>query len=274
MSKRITVPVSHFIAQVEQIAAEYPAYKLGHDGSDGFCDCIGLVRGALKRAGANPTNLRGTNQAARKSIVNLHQVKKAADLQLGQVVLKVRDADDPDYRLPDKYRKGGKSYNGDLTNYTHIGVVSGISPLRITHMTSPTATHDSRLGKWIYAGDLPWVTASDTDTGGVKMVVKAENGSPVRVRTCPGGDTITKLPVGTQVEVITSGPEWSVIRYPGGSGYIMTSFLGVEGAPDPDDSGTVDLITVQLPGSTIQLTMSTDQATALRDALVAKVGRG
>ena len=274
MSRIVTVPVSLFLQCVKQIADEKPRYKLGHDGSDGLCDCIGLIRGALNRAGANPTNMRGTNEAARKSIRNLHRIKKVADLQLGQVVLKVRDMDDPDYPLPSKYRVGGKSYNGDLTNYTHIGVVSQIGPLRITHMTSPTAQHDTRLGKWIYAGDLPWVSSDESGGERMKATVTSENGGPVRVRTCPGGDTITKLPVGTQVEVITSGPEWSVIRYPGGSGYIMTSFLGAEGAPDPDGSGTVDLITVQLPDSTIQLTMSTDQATALRDALVAKVGRG
>lgn len=261
MSKRITVPVTLFIDQVEQIAAERPAYKVGHDGSDGLCDCIGLVRGALKRAGANPTNMRGTNEAARKSIRNLHRIKKVADLQLGQVVLKVRDMDDPDYPLPSKYRVGGSAYNGDLTNYTHIGVVPRTSPLCITHMTSPTAQHDTKLGKWCYAGDLPWVTADD-ESGGEHMTAKvvSENGGPVRLRVAPGGDTITKLPVGTQVKILTSGPEWSVIQYAGGTGYIMTAFLDIAGEEDRPD--------------TITVTMTVAQAEELVQQIVNQIGRG
>lgn len=266
MSKIIAVPVSLFLSMVEQIAAEKPAYKLGHDGSDGLCDCIGLVRGALKRAGANPTNMRGTNEAARKSICNLNRIHKTTDLQLGQVVLKIRDKDDPDYPLPSKYREGGNAYNGDLTNYTHIGVVSGISPLRITHMTSPTARHDTRLGKWRYAGDLPWIT-TDTDTGGVHMTAKisADNGQPVRVRMAPGGDTITKLPVGTEVEIITSGPEWSVIQYSGGTGYIMTEFLNIE-------NGSSETVAA---GITVTFSVEeAEQIVKLADKIVNQIGRG
>ena len=261
MSKRITVPVSLFLQCVEQIADEKPRYKLGHDGSDGLCDCIGLIRGALNRAGANPTNMRGTNQAARKSIRNLHPIARISDLKLGQVVLKVRDADDPDYPLPSKYRKGGKSYTGDTKNYTHIGVVSGISPLRITHMTTPTVQHDAKLGKWCRVGDLPWVVP-DTESGGEHMTAKviSENGGPVRLRTAPGGDTITKLPVGTPVEILTSGPEWSVIQYAGGTGYIMTAFLDIAGEEDRPD--------------TITVTMTVAQAEELVQQIVNQIGRG
>ena len=40
-----------FIAQVEAIAQASPVYRPGGDGSDGTCDCIGLVIGAIRRAG-------------------------------------------------------------------------------------------------------------------------------------------------------------------------------------------------------------------------------
>ena len=266
MYKSKTVPVDLFVSMVEQIASENPVYQLGHDGSDGKCDCIGLVRGALKRAGLNPTNLRGTNQAARKSIRNLHKIDKSAVLQLGQVVLKVRDADDPDYPLPSTYRKGGSSYNGDLTNYTHIGVVTQSSPLRITHMTSPEAQHDTKIGNWKYAGDIPWLTSKAGGTQMTKARVKADNGLPVRVRTDPGGSTITKLPVGTQVEIITSDPEWSAIQYDGGTGYIMTSFLAID---DQDQEQQSD--------ESISIVLTRTQAEALvqiADAIIAMIGRG
>jgi uncharacterized protein YraI len=264
MYKSKTVTVDLFVSMVEQIASESPTYQLGHDGSDGKCDCIGLVRGALKRAGANPTNLRGTNQAARKAIRNLHRIKKVADLKLGQVVLKVRDADDPDYPLPDKYRKGGSAYNGDLTNYTHIGTVTRVSPLRITHMTSPTAQRDSRLGKWIYAGDLPWVS-NVQEANMTAAKVYAPNGKPVNFRRSPGGALIGKVPVGTQVEVIESGPVWSTIQYGDQQGYMMTEFLATDQGQE------------QQPNESINLVLTRPQAEALvqiADVITAMIGRG
>ena len=43
-----TVSVGAFLVKAEEIAAENPRYdsKGGHDGCDGYCDCIGLVIGA------------------------------------------------------------------------------------------------------------------------------------------------------------------------------------------------------------------------------------
>jgi hypothetical protein len=35
-----------FLCNVDKIAAEDPDYQLGHDGSDGKCDCIGLLLAA------------------------------------------------------------------------------------------------------------------------------------------------------------------------------------------------------------------------------------
>ena len=43
--------VQDFLREVEAIQDERPQYKLGHDGSDGYCDCIGLVIGAMRRNG-------------------------------------------------------------------------------------------------------------------------------------------------------------------------------------------------------------------------------
>ena len=43
------VHMQSWLNKVDEIAAEGPSYKLGHDGSDGTCDCIGAIR----RAGAS-----------------------------------------------------------------------------------------------------------------------------------------------------------------------------------------------------------------------------
>lgn len=44
------VHMDAWLCKVDEIAAEGPSYKLGHDGSDGSCDCIGLIIGAIRRA--------------------------------------------------------------------------------------------------------------------------------------------------------------------------------------------------------------------------------
>lgn len=48
-----------FLEKVQEITASKPTYKLGHDGSDGTCDCIGLIIGAIRRAGGSWTGTHG-----------------------------------------------------------------------------------------------------------------------------------------------------------------------------------------------------------------------
>ena len=106
------ISAEKYVEGVESIYVEKPKYETGHDGSDGLCDCIGMCRGGLKRGGATDvTNMRGTNQAARKTIRNLQKIASSAQLKAGDVVLKTRDKDDKSMPLPDKYRKGGSEYD-------------------------------------------------------------------------------------------------------------------------------------------------------------------
>ena len=48
----LAIPVNTFLERVEEIAREKPRYRKGGSGRDGTCDCIGLIIGALRRAGA------------------------------------------------------------------------------------------------------------------------------------------------------------------------------------------------------------------------------
>ena len=150
-----------YVDGVESIYVEKPSYQLGHDGSDGKCDCIGMCRGGLERAGVDDVSgMRGTNYAARHTIKNMAKIESEDQLMLGDVVLKTRDKDDKNMPLPDQYRKGGSDYSKEWgeTNFTHIGTVTHVHPLEITHMTSPTAKKDTSLKGWSYFGELPWVT--------------------------------------------------------------------------------------------------------------------
>ena len=235
------ISVKKYVEGVNSIYVEQPSYQLGHDGSDGTCDCIGMSRGGLKRGGATDvTGMSGTNYAARKTIRNLEKIQEASQLCLGDVVLKIRDKDDPDMPLPDRYRKGGSDYSSKWgeTNFTHIGTVTKVNPLEITHMTSPMAKKDTKLGKWAYAGQLPWVSA-DADAPEEPEIpedpaewatVWADKGKTVKMRAKPSTSCrlYWDVPIGSQVMVTEPGDTWSGIIWAGQAGYMMSKYLYTE----------------------------------------------
>lgn len=53
--------IDEFLTNVRRIQAADPRYRLGRDGSDGYCDCIGLVIGAIRRSGGQWRGIHGTN---------------------------------------------------------------------------------------------------------------------------------------------------------------------------------------------------------------------
>ena len=200
-------------------------------------------------------NFRGTNQAARKTIEDMKPIKSVNELELGCVVLKTRDKDDKSMPLPNKYRKGGSEYDpvwGE-TNFTHIGTVTRLHPLEITHMTSPTAKKDTSMGNWKYSGWLPWVIRKedpaedpDEDPETEWATVVAESGSTVKMRAKPSTSCrlYWDVPVGSQVIVDEIGTPWSKITWAGQTGYMMTKFLLF------GDEAIKDIYTVTITGLT------------------------
>lgn len=227
------ISVEKFVSNVNSVYKKKPQYKLGCDGFD-FCDCIGMIKRALKMAGIAPEGLSGTNYAARYTIKNLKRVTSVSQLDIGDVVLKVADINHPSWPLPAKYRKGGSNYTGDLNNYSHIGTVTNTNPLEITHMTSPTAKKDTALGKWCYVGQLPHVEYTD------KVVVKVEYATVIggslnmRKDSDQKADKITSIPNGSKVAVIEKGSVWCKAVYNAYTGYVMTKFLKFESDSEDD----------------------------------------
>ena len=230
--------VDTFLQGVEAIYREHPAYERGHDGSDGKCDCIGLVKGSLRRGGVTPKGLKGTNYAARYTIKGFRKISKVQDLVLGAVVLKAVEPGDQYYDLPDEYKEGGANYNGDLLDYNHIGVVTSINPLIITHMTSPTAKKDEKLGKWKYTGWLPQVDDQpgpgpdpDPPTPAEETAkVWAPSGSTVNMRKGPSTSKalVERVPIGAEVIILEKEPEWCQVKWKNNIGWMMTQFLVFE----------------------------------------------
>ena len=238
-----------FLEKVQEIADSKPSYKLGHDGSDGTCDCIGLIIGAIRRAGGKWPGTHGSNYAARFAVGGMMRNVSAADLEPGWLVFKALGPMDAGYDLPDKYRAGGAAYTGDVMDYYHVGIVTGVEPLAITHCTKgggvDGVTVDTQQGDWRYAALCTMVDYSDSDGGGEDMeerraVVVSGDGNPVKLRSTPSTDKpyLAKVPVGTVVEVMQDAQGWAQVRLPSGQvGYMMTKFLEFEGAEDVPESG-------------------------------------
>lgn len=141
---------SEFLAQVKVIAGLHPRYRLGRKGDDGYCDCIGLIIGAVERCGGEWGGIHGSNWAARNRVQGLSLFRRASALSVGELVFKGRQEGESGYDLPDRY-----SSHPDQIDYYHVGVVLSVSPLVIVHCTSPGGIkRDTRLRDWEYRGAL------------------------------------------------------------------------------------------------------------------------
>lgn len=246
------VSAEAYVDKVNEIYREDPEYVTGKDGSNRQCDCIGMCRGALARAGATGVhNMRGTNNCVRNVDLNLQELHDLGLLKFGDIVMRTRDKDDKNMPLPDQYRVGGSEYDPKWgeTNFTHIGSVTKVNPLEVTHMTDPHAKKDmdlKSLNRWAWYGQLPWVESGDTPGPGPEppdpkkyAEVYAENGKPVKMRAKPSTNCglYDELPVGTIVEVAGTSGDWTKVNYGLRKGwYIMSKFLifGDEPSDEPD----------------------------------------
>lgn len=234
-----------FVDACMDIVQARPTYLNGRS-STTECDCIGMVKYGLRKNGVT-LSTTGTNWTFRNQVDNIREITSAKVLKVGDVVFKRKRPGESGYRLPDKYKKGGAGYNGDLNDYNHIGVVKSVNPLRIIHMTSPTAKTDTSIGKWKYAADLKAkylepvpdvepvkaedpVPASDSDSLGitVRATVTSENGKPVKLRQKASTDcrVYDELPVGTEVIVNSYRDDWCMVSYGiRKKWFMMTKFL-------------------------------------------------
>lgn len=223
-----------FVYAVSCIADSKPTYRLGGKGADGTCDCIGLIIGAVERCGVSWTGIHGSNWAARNATTGLVQVTNSDDLCMGDIVYKARTPGSNGYSLPSRY-----DGDPDQRDYYHVGVVTSVKPLEITHCTTGGGVDgikvDTSLGKWTYRGRLSLIegedeTATDASTAliqpGDNAVVTAQSGKTVNLRESAnkGSKLIRRIPLGTEVEVLDVADGWARVRVPV-EGYIMTDYL-------------------------------------------------
>jgi len=234
--------VTKFMEKINLIFNSNPKRREPGDGSDGYCDCIGLIIGAIRRLGLKWPGIHGSNYAARNEITNLKPIKSQSELEVGDVVLKAVSNTHKNWNLPTRYRKGGKYYTGDLNDYYHAGVVASTNPFKIKHMSSKM-TVDTKINvtyPWNYYGKLTRLidASSDIPTPAPeptpvmkKAIVVAQKGSTVNMRRSPSKNAaiMIRIPLGKTVTVVSPGEEWCQITYDKFTGYMMSEFLDIVG---------------------------------------------
>lgn len=132
-------------------------------------DCSGAWVRCYKKHGYSI--LHGSNSIFRKECSSTGEINSKSDLKVGMMVFKNRF----DGKEPEKYQGDG------LGNFYHIGAVTSINPLVITHATSPNAKQDtkfnSNMNGWTHWGignkvELTEVTETDATEGGNEIVVE------------------------------------------------------------------------------------------------------
>lgn len=232
------INIAKFIERCEEVIKAKPVYTLGASNLS-KCDCIGMIKYSF-RMNHVTFSTTGTNDTFRTKVINIRTINSPSVLKVGDVVFKARKPGESGYNLPSKYKPGGSGYNGDLTDYTHIGVVKSINPLRIIHMTSPTAKTDCSIGsglsRWRFAADMKpqYINYSTEPSEEPKPVISktalviAQSGRWVKMRSSP--TTLCKLydevPVGAIVKVTGTSGDWTQIDYGKRKGwFMMTKFL-------------------------------------------------
>lgn len=233
------ISLDRFLSCVRENVSRIHGYESGHDGSDGKSDCIGLIIGALALAGFKWPGVHGSNWAARNAMETFGYIAGAGEMFLGEIVYKAREPGEADYALPDRYKD-----SGDLRDYYHVGVVTCIDPLCITHCTSVEGgiQRDGKQGAWRWGGMLKYV---DYAEGGGDMsypaIVTAKSGKTVNLRAKPDKKSviIARVPVGTLVQatVCESTPEWRKVEANGKTGYMMAEFLRPTDGDQPEPEG-------------------------------------
>jgi uncharacterized protein YraI len=212
------IPLKAFLSAIQENTARITHYLSGGDGRDGGCDCIGLIIGAIRLAGGTWNGTHGSNYAARSEMTAFGRV---SDLYLGEVVYKAKSPTDSGYALPDRY-KG----SGDLLDYYHVGVVTNVNPLIITHCTGVSGgiKEDNQPGQWKYGGQLKMVDYNDVL---YDAIVTAATGRTVNLRANPSeNSTILKaVPIGSDIQVYEEKGDWSRVKWNYWDGWMMNKFI-------------------------------------------------
>lgn len=257
------IPLSKFLNGCKRNAARIKGYKLGCNGSNGLSDCIGFPIGALALEGQKWNGTHGSNYAARYRTRNLRRITSASQLKLGELVYKHNEPGTAAWEksFPKSTYKG----HPDQNDYYHVGVVTSVNPLEISHCSGGGMHYDTSLGKWDYAGECTLVDYSASGstsvvtpvaevisetavTGPGKAVVDVPDDTTVNIRSAASTSSkvLVKANEGTVLEVLSVSGSWARVNYSFekvGTGYIMSKFIGQDSTVDVPNDTTVNVRT-------------------------------
>ena len=216
----------------EQMMDEHWAYAWGK-AEKGLVDCAGAFPYLYKQHGLSLYH--GSNAIARSEAVALLPISAAKP---GMLAFKARASTEKGYALPNKYKPGGKSYNGDLLDYYHIGLVDATGKQVLNAASQEIGFTRSPLSAskgWdcvAYARRIDYGEVKTGDDTMQTMVVTADSGSTVNLRSRPdkSAAVLAKVPIGETVQVLTISCGWATIQREGITGYMMEQYLTAQEA--------------------------------------------
>ena len=225
------MPTGKELAQeVYELSTTIVSYETGKSGQNGRCDCIGLIMGAMARLARANYPMHSTNYFARYQMQCIKEMDADA-LELGMLVYKARTDTS---ELNDRYKPNGRYYTGDMLDYYHVGVVTDVNPLEITHCTKMDnvsgIVRDTKAKGWTHYGAMLKVDYNSKEAKQMlyEAKVTAAQGSTVNLRKRPDSTApvIDRVKLGAIVQVNEEAEGWAQVVTPNGDiGYMMTKFL-------------------------------------------------
>ena len=170
------IPVKDLIAIFQQMYREHWSYVWGA-AEKGCVDCSGAFVYAYRQFGQSIAH--GSNTIARKYVVQLLPISEARP---GMAAFKLKKPGESGYDLPAKFKKGGASYNGDLNDYYHIGLVDDDPKYVLNAQGTKAGFTRNKISAWGCVGYLKAVAYEQEGKTMQTMIVSAANGKPVAVR--------------------------------------------------------------------------------------------
>lgn len=248
------IPLDKFMRGVDEIIDSKPVYKLGGDGRAGLCDCIGLIIGAIRRAGGTWSGTHGSNYAARNEMQSLESPPR---LEVGAAVYKYHEQGQAGWNLPAAYKN-----HPDQNDYYHVGVVLSVSPLRIAHCTSWSGGSgikiDTTLGKWKHGGRIKGVAYHDnysppkevTRSMTGRIDLPPERNVFLRIKPDKSSGWFARVDGGEVVEIVSTTDNWVRVRYGGYDGYIDSRYVLAGEAPiQPPQDIDINAMLIELQNS-------------------------
>lgn len=239
------IKVKDLIALFQKMYREHWAYVWGA-AEKGCVDCSGAFVYAYKVL-EHVSIPHGSNAIARKWIVG--EMLPVSKAEPGMAAFKAREPGEENYDLPERYRAGGASYNGDLNDYYHIGLVDD-DPRYVLNAkgTQQGFCRDAiAKGGWDFVAYLKDVEYQDSKDDGEVVAMQAKvvlpvgaSGDTVNMRSKPdrSAPIVARVPVGSVVDVLTDQTTWCKIDWQGKQGWMMSNYLEYDGQDGESNSLT------------------------------------